>query len=237
MSKLYFFRHGQASLGAENYDVLSKKGIQQSLLLGDYLLTEHISFDKIFVGPLERQKNTFKAVKEKYLEQGIQLPEPIVIDGLKEHNGIDTMKKVLPNLIQTDPYLIALQKETQADPTKMMRNTMIGFRYFLTEWAEGNIVVEDMPTWKTFRKEVKEGLNQILAATAKGETIGIFSSGGTISAITGECLGLTQEKAVAELNFSVRNTSFSTFLYTENRFNLLSFNELPHLQKDMITFV
>ena len=118
-----------------------------------------------------------------------------------------------------------------------MRNAMLGFQCFLSEWAEGNITVEGMPTWKEFRADVKEGLDQVLKATAKGETVGIFSSGGTISAITAECLGLTTEKAVAELNFSIRNTSFSSFLYTNKKFNLLSFNELPHLKKDMITFV
>ena len=42
MSKLFFFRHGQASLGAANYDVLSDKGIRQSQLLGEYLLSEKI---------------------------------------------------------------------------------------------------------------------------------------------------------------------------------------------------
>ena len=237
MSKLFFFRHGQASLGAENYDVLSDKGIQQSQLLGEYLLSENISFDQIFVGPLERQKNTFKAVQECYAAEGIELPSPVPINGLKEHNGIETMKTALPDLIKTDPYLIALNKSSVVDPKKTMRNTMLGFQYFLGEWAEGNITINGMPTWKQFREEVKKGLAQILDATAKGETIGIFSSGGTISAITAECLGLTTEKAVAELNFSIRNTSFSTFLYANKKFNLLSFNELPHLKKEMITFV
>lgn len=237
MSKLFFFRHGQASLGAANYDVLSDKGIRQSKSLGEYLLSEQILFDKIFVGPLKRQKDTFKAVKKCYAAQGIKLPSPIIIEGLKEHNGIETMKKALPDLIKTDPYLIALNKSNIDDPKKFMRNTMLGFQYFLGEWAEGNIKIEGMPTWKQFREEVKDGLSQVLKASDKGENIGVFSSGGTISAITAECLGLTTQKAVAELNFSIRNTSFSTFLYTNQKFNLLSFNELPHLKKDMISFV
>ena len=33
------------------------------------------------------------------------------------------------------------------------------------------------------------------------------------------------------------NTSFTTFLYSKETFNLMSFNELPFLEKDMITFV
>ncbi len=211
MSKIIFFRHGQASIGSANYDVLSTKGWKQSQRLGDYLLSQGLHFDKIFVGPLERQKNTFKAVEERYINKGVSLPQPTLINGLKEHNGIETMRLALPNLVKTDPYLSALNQSTKKNPNKALRNTMLGFQYFLCEWAEGNIVVEGLPTWKQFRQDVKKGLKEILDSTEKGKTIGVFSSGGTISAITAECLGLTSEKAVAELNFSIRNTSFSTF--------------------------
>ena len=38
MSKIYFFRHAQASLGSDNYDILSKKGELQALYLGKYLV-------------------------------------------------------------------------------------------------------------------------------------------------------------------------------------------------------
>ena len=38
MSKIYFFRHAQASYGAVNYDQLSAKGEQQSAVLGQYLV-------------------------------------------------------------------------------------------------------------------------------------------------------------------------------------------------------
>jgi hypothetical protein len=48
---------------------------------------------------------------------------------------------------------------------------------------------------------------------------------------------LNDEIKIADLNFSVRNTSYSTLLYSNDEINLLSFNELPHLKEDMITFV
>ena len=67
--------------------------------------------------------------------------------------------------------------------------------------------------------------------------MGVFTSGGTISSITAESLNINDELKIADLNFSIRNTSFTTFLYSKEAFNLLSFNELPHLEKDMITFV
>lgn len=237
MSKLYFFRHGQASLGADNYDVLSEKGKEQSKALGHYLVDKKLSFDKIFVGPLNRQIDTYKAVKTVYSQQGYSIPEHKEITGLKEHQGIEAMKIALPEMIKSDPYLKSLSKASKNNPKNSMRNSMLGFQYFLGKWAEGKIVVEGIPTWAAFREEVREGLNEVLNSVEKGETVGVFSSGGTISAITAECLGLANEKSVAELNFSIRNTSFTSFLYSNKQFNLLSFNELPHLSSSMITFV
>ena len=237
MSKLYFFRHGQASLGADNYDVLSSKGREQTKRLGLYLTNEGIHFAQAFVGPLERQKDTYQGVKECYENNKLPFPIATEMKGLKEHQGMETMKIALPELLKTDNYLKKLTLSTQQNPSLAMRNGMLGFQYFLGNWAEGNFSVDGIPTWKSFREEVRSGLNEILSTTQKGENVALFTSGGTISAITGECLGLPTEKSVAELNFSIRNTSFTTFLLTGDKFNLLSFNELPHLQKDMITFV
>ena len=64
MSKLFFFRHAQASLGKENYDVLSKKGELQAAELGKFLTNNNMKFDKIYVGELRRQQHTYEIVKE-----------------------------------------------------------------------------------------------------------------------------------------------------------------------------
>lgn len=237
MSKLYFFRHGQASLGADNYDVLSSKGKEQAVALGTYLAQKNIQFDRVFVGPLDRQKDTYEAVKNVYAQHNLPLPAAEEVMGLKEHQGIETMKKALPDLLAYDPYLIQLQERSRAKPELAKTNTLLSFQYFLGEWAEGNIIVEGMPTWSSFREEVKRGLEHILKQVKKGETVAAFTSGGTISAITAECLGLSSEKKVADLNFAIRNTAWTTFLYSAEKFNLLTFNELPHLKKEMITFV
>ena len=74
MSKIYFFRHAQASLGSDNYDVLSKKGELQALELGKYLVANKYKFDKIYVGELTRQQHTCKIVSEVYKENNLTFP-------------------------------------------------------------------------------------------------------------------------------------------------------------------
>ena len=80
MSQLYFFRHAQASYLADNYDQLSKKGEKQSLELGKYLVQKKLSFDQVFVGPLQRQQHTCKIVAEHYAQQQLKMTRPVCLE-------------------------------------------------------------------------------------------------------------------------------------------------------------
>ena len=237
MSKLYFFRHAQASFMADNYDKLSDHGEKQSEELGKYLVQKEFHFDKIFVGPLSRQKKTFEIVADVFSKNKMTIPEPVFMEELREHSGPRAMRYIFPKLIETNPDIKRLLQIAEKNPALKKRNHLLVFQHFMAEWAEGKIDVPEVDSWSTFRKNVKIGLDNILTNTGKGETIGAFTSGGTISAITAEALEIKEERTVATMNFSVRNTSFTSFLFSQNNFNLLSFNELPHLEKEMITFV
>lgn len=237
MSKIYFFRHAQASLGAVNYDVLSPKGELQAAELGNYLAGKKYNFDKIYVGPLRRQQHTFEIVKDVFDKKKLSMPDPIILDGLKEHRGTGAMKLVMPNLVKTNPFFKKLWEEGEANPALKNANMMKGFQHFIQEWAEGNIQAEGILPWADFRRDVKNGLNHILENTGSGETIAAFTSGGTISSITAESLNMADQKRIATMNFTIRNTSFTSFFFSKNQFNLFGFNELPHLSEEMTTFV
>lgn len=237
MSKIYFFRHAQASFGAVNYDVLSPKGEQQSLLLGEYLVKKDIKFDKVYSGPLVRQKHTQEIIRQEYIRNNMNFPELNIIHGMKEHLASETLKECLPDILKRYPQLAKWQQEIEEDPTLRRRNGLLSFEFFMTHWGKGNIVVDGIESWKEFRADVKVGLEQILEETGRGETVAVFTSGGTISSVVGESLQMEKEERVATLNLSVRNTSFTSFQYSNDKFNMLAFNELPHLVDEMITFV
>ncbi len=237
MSKLYFFRHGQASFGAANYDKLSPKGEIQSLELGKYLVQKRVEFDRIYVGPLERQIHTCELVKSVYNKDNLPFPEPILMNELKEHHGFRATRTGLPKMISTSPFLQKLQVEMDKNPQLKKRNSLLMFEYFMNEWVEGKVVVDGFEPWIDFRQNVDRGLQTILENTQKSEKVAAFTSGGTISAIAANALQITNQKRVAAMNFSIRNTSFTTFLYTRQQFNLLSVNEIPHLSDDLVTFV
>ena len=53
MSKIYLFRHAQASIGKANYDVLSPKGELQAAELGKFLCKEKLFSIKYMLAILE----------------------------------------------------------------------------------------------------------------------------------------------------------------------------------------
>jgi len=60
MSELVFVRHGQASFGADSYDKLSDKGVEQVRILAQHWLEIGEQFDYLYHGTLLRQKETAK---------------------------------------------------------------------------------------------------------------------------------------------------------------------------------
>ena len=237
MSKLYFFRHGQASINSDNYDKLSQKGVKQAQLLGHYLIKENIRFDRVFCGPLVRQLETEREVRKVYQTHQQSYPEATVLQGLKEHTGMDVLKNNYSALLKKHSFLQELQHKSIENPALKQQYYMEAFGYFMQKWALNALELDGIPLWQDFRRAVGAALKTLLAATEKGETVGVFSSGGTISAILAESLGMEKEDRIAELNYSVRNASVSQFLYSAPRFSLLEFNAVHFLPKELITFV
>ena len=58
MGQLYLVRHGQASLGADDYDQLSALGAKQSQRLGEHWRAQGLQFDAVITGTLKRHAQT-----------------------------------------------------------------------------------------------------------------------------------------------------------------------------------
>ncbi|MEV4318876.1 histidine phosphatase family protein [Actinocrispum sp. NPDC049592] len=58
MALVYLVRHGQASFGADDYDVLSPAGHLQGKIVGDELRRRGVRPDQVWSGTLSRQRET-----------------------------------------------------------------------------------------------------------------------------------------------------------------------------------
>ena len=242
MSRLLYFRHAQASYGKPDYDQLSDKGYIQSDHLGQHLVEKEVEFHSIYVGPLKRHHQTLSRVQEAYDKAGAPLPEPIEMKELEEHRGPEVLKRVLHLLNEEDEMIGKWDRERKANPDLFVKNGLLIFDRAMELWATGALNhhhPSEFLNWSEFRAQVKRGYQRILDEhrNGKSQTIGLFTSGGTISATMGYVLGIEEDKNIIRLNGIVQNTSISEVLFSGQRVTLKSFNEVGHLPDDLKTFV
>ena len=81
MGSIYLIRHGQASFGADDYDVLSATGVRQAQVLGEHLAGLGLRLDRCLAGDLQRQRHTASEALGRMREAGLD-HIPVVVGGI-----------------------------------------------------------------------------------------------------------------------------------------------------------
>ena len=211
MGTLYLVRHGQASFGAKDYDQLSALGQQQSVRLGEYFRQKGLTFDAVLTGTLRRHLQTYAAIREG----GAFDREALLWPGLNEFDSAAVIATV-------HPY-----KLDKPDTPELYRHHFRLLRDGLTQWMNGVVSPQGMPSYREFKAGVTSALEHI-RKNCEGNVL-IVSSGGPIATAIGHVLGTTPETTI-ELNMRLRNSAITEFAFNPKRHTLVTFNTLPHLE-------
>ncbi len=237
MAVLFCVRHGQASIFSDNYDQLSEKGQLQAEKLGVFFKENDIRFDKVFYGPLQRQRHTKDLILQHAIHdstQVIEMPE------LHEHEGYTTMKRILPDIIDQDAGLRDLMNRPWDNTIDQVRHHMRVYEYFSHNWIKGKYAdntPDDLQSWSSFLEACSVALDKISSSISKGEKVLAVTSAGPVAAMTGSVLGLTPSK-ILEQSWIVYNSSISEILITPERKTVSVFNHISHLRgTDLRTLV
>jgi broad specificity phosphatase PhoE len=222
MARLYLVRHAQASFGMEDYDQLSELGINQSTHLPRH-------FDKnpstIYRGNMLRHQQT--------LENSFGSEAAIVLPGLNEFDHKNVLEVHRPEIANRDAAfaLVASQK----DPKKFLEDE---FEIAMLKWIKGENNHAYNETYTSFKKRTTEALQDIIAKARadKHKDILVITSGGVISLLVAQILGLSDEKMIG-LNLHIANTSVTTLLFNDHKTSLRYFNNYSHLPAEMVTFI
>ena len=222
MGTLYLVRHGQASFGADDYDMLSELGHRQSVRLGEYFAHKGLKFDAVLTGTLRRHAETWAGIAK-----GLQSPpEALPWPGLNEYDSEAVIAAIHPH---------KLEKPTSPE---MYRHHFRLLRDGLAQWMAGVVSPKGMPSYNDFVQGVTSALDHV-RAKHHGANVLIVSSGGPISTAVGHVLGTSPETTI-ELNLRIRNSSVTEFAFTPKRHMLVTYNTLPHLDdpqyKDWTTY-
>jgi broad specificity phosphatase PhoE len=230
MSILTLVRHGQASFMAENYDKLSPLGELQARKLGEFWLKNGVAFDCTYHGPAQRHIRTAEIVADVYRGAGAAWPEATVIPDLDEFDAAVILRTLMPILAESHEPVRELNEAYRngANSPDVGIHLERLFQEVARHWSMGTVHSPHVESWEEFRTRVSRGIQEIRSAAPKSSGSVVFTSGGPIAATVGLAQDLAPHKAI-ELVWVSRNSSFSEFLFSGDRFSLSSFNTSPHL--------
>jgi len=219
---LKIVRHGQASFHADDYDQLSPLGEEQARMLGLWWLKTGQRWDRVFIGPKRRHRQTMDAVAQAFSEADVPFPEAELIPELDEHQGPAVVRHVLNDHREGEIMMPAGLEGKDA-----MKQYFRHFQKITLRWVRGELDT-DHESWATFRDRVRRGIGIMTETT--GQKVVAFTSGGPVAVSAGVGFDLSDEQTIT-LSWQVRNIAFNEFLYTAKRFTPVSVNALPHLTR------
>lgn len=225
MGVLLLVRHGQASFGADDYDVLSGTGHEQGRLLGRYLASRGVTPTAVVRGAMRRHRETAEAM----LEGGGWSTEVVVDPGWDEFDHLAVVAGL--------PDLPAGELDRRGFQEVFERAT--------ERWTAGEHDADYPESYAAFLARVRGSLARAAGSAGPGGTVVVVTSGGPIAAAcaalldpeaaeSGEAAALA--RAWRRLNTVVVNASFSRVTAGRTGPRLLTFNEHPHLEGEHLTY-
>jgi broad specificity phosphatase PhoE len=215
MPTVLLVRHGQASFGAADYDLLSDLGRRQAEIVAASLAERGYNPSRLVSGTLRRQLETVAA----FAVPGA--PELEVEPRWNEYHADD----VLAHHSES-----ALRLEADgAGETMTNRGFQAALEPALAEWVAHAERSPTAETWPQFSGAGSDALSELTAGLDSGETAIVVTSGGAIAAVVGTLLGAPAE-TFAALNRTLVNSSVTKLAIGSTGTNVVSFNDHSHLE-------
>ena len=227
LSHLTLVRHGQATAFQKITDQLSPLGETQSTKLAQYWIRNQVTFDEVYTGSLVRQKRTEELVAAEYNASGARWPAAQVLPELNEYEADRVIRYLAPELATRDEEFRKLLEASYADGPDRNRRFQRMFEAVMSRWVAGALAAPEVEPWTAFRERVGHGVRRIVSG-GSGRRVVAFTSGGFIGVAVQIALGAPDPSGL-EVNWRVRNSSLTEFLFSGERLSLDSFNAIPHL--------
>lgn len=224
MAVLYLIRHGQASFGMDNYDLLTEIGRQQCTFLPSH-----------FNGIIPEQGSLFSGSMERHRQSAAQaFPEAKALEllpGLNEFDHEDILKVYDPKLFDRQGRLL---KGSKKEEEEFIRTA---FPAAMLQWVGSASGAEYEESFQHFKSRCRESLQQLIsrARNEQRKQLLAVSSGGVISLLLMQILQIPDHQFPA-LNLNIANASVSAFLFNDKKISLSYFNNHSHLPEELVTY-
>jgi broad specificity phosphatase PhoE len=224
MPAILLVRHGQASYGAADYDLLSDHGHAQAKLLTAELHRQAVKPARVAAGSLQRQLQTAQPVAsaaEVQVTIDAGFDEYDTSDVLASHSGSD----VRASSGGGSPTISSDAFQQLLDPA-------------VERWIAAGTGSAASESWTAFSSRAQNALVAFAALLKSGETGLVATSGGVIAALCVRLLGLPDGAFVA-LNRVAVNGALTKILIGRRGLSLISYNEHGYLitrQRSLVTY-
>jgi broad specificity phosphatase PhoE len=211
MSQILLVRHGQASWGSDDYDVLSSMGEKQCHALGEALAARGIRPDHLIHGSLRRHRQS-----TEHAVAGAGWDGEVVEDA-----GWDEFDHV--QMLSMHPASYDQEEEmTRAQFQQWFEEATL-------RWTGGAYDEEYDESFTAFGRRVDAALRRTLERLGRNQTAVVFTSGGPISWVAASLLGGGAD-IWTQLNPVTVNSSVTKIVVGRRGQTLVSFNEHTHLE-------
>ncbi|KRB76301.1 hypothetical protein ASE01_14975 [Nocardioides sp. Root190] len=224
MGILLLVRHGQASFGTDDYDVLSETGWEQGRVLGRWLAEHGPVPASVVHGGMRRHRETWEALAE-----GAGLDAAPGIDP-----GIDEDWAEFDHLA-----ILARHSEITGVPLDHgidRRAFQEQFEVSTEHWAAAGAESGYPEPYDGFVARSRAALERL--AALPGPAL-VVTSGGVIAALAAALVvpdGAELGPVWARFNTVIANSSVTRVIVGATGARLLTFNEHPHLPRELVTY-
>jgi len=221
MGVLLLVRHGQASFGAEDYDVLSETGVAQGRRLGEVLADQGLSPSVVLHGGMRRQRDTAVAMAEA-AGWGVSLETDTRWDEFGHLGVISAYPEPPDGELDRRSFHQLFEKAT-------------------ARWAAATHDEEYDETYAAFLARVGDGLADATRRCTSGSSAVVVTSGGAIAAACAALVAVDAEPPELSalwqrFNAVLVNASVTKVLVGASGARLLTFNEHSHLDPEDVTY-
>ncbi|TYP90284.1 histidine phosphatase family protein [Blastococcus xanthinilyticus] len=213
MPLICLVRHGQASFGADDYDVLSDLGREQASCLGEELRRRELRNPLVVSGTLRRQRDTAELLAGAAGWAVAPAPDP----RLDEYDHLDLLKRYPIEAGDAAPGAAPAGESRSRQVQRLLDAA-------LRSW----IAAGDADGWPAFSAGALAAVDDVVTGLAPGQDAVIATSAGVIAAVTAALLAAPADGVVA-LNRAAVNVGITSVVAGAGGLSLLSFNDHAHV--------
>lgn len=221
--RLILVRHGQASLGSDDYDRLSERGHRQAERVAERLSDAMTERPALWSGTLLRHRQTLAPLAASD-ERNVLLTEDL--------NEFSTYGLVRAAVRQAERLGMVLpQRHQLADPVAHLDVLLAWFPQVMAAWQDEALEDAAIGSWSAFRERVLRARGRWEACLHSGQSVIVVTSAGVISTVIAALSGCDLARQ-RELAVNLYNASVSELSLVEGTWQIETCNCTGHLESE-----